>query len=265
MENVAEETARLVWGNWRSGAVMADLPANLKPADRSAAYAAQAALERLSGRERMGWKIAATSTAGQRHIGVDGPIVGRLLAGTILEDGASVSIAANRMRVAEPEFAFRFAKTLPPRAEVYSVDEVMSAVASLHLAIELPDSLFEDFARVGGPTLIADNACARELVLGPAVPGDWRALDLAAHAMQGAVVGRYDRDGLGANVLGDPRAALAWSVNELSSLGLGMNAGEVVTTGTCATPLELEPGDEVRMDFGRLGVVSVCIAPETRG
>ncbi len=195
---------------------------------------------------------------------MEGPLAGRLLAGTILEDGAIVSLASNRMRVAEPEFAFKFGEPLPPRTGTYSVDDVMGAVASLHLAIELPDSRFENFARVGGPALIADNACTRELVLGPAVSCDWRSLDLAGHAMQGTVVGRYARDGLGANVLGDPRAALAWCVNEVSSLGLGLAAGEVVTTGTCATPLEIEPGDEVRMDFGRLGDVRVAIAPDAR-
>ena len=34
-------------------------------------------------------------------------------------------------------------------------------------------------------------------------------------------------------------------------------AGEVVTTGTCATPLPVAPGDAVRADFGALGVVSL--------
>jgi 2-keto-4-pentenoate hydratase len=29
----------------------------------------------------------------------------------------------------------------------------------------------------------------------------------------------------------------------------------VVTTGTCTVPLEIEPGDEVRADFGVLGSV----------
>jgi 2-keto-4-pentenoate hydratase len=31
----------------------------------------------------------------------------------------------------------------------------------------------------------------------------------------------------------------------------------VVTTGTCAVPLPVEPGDRVRMDFGALGAVAM--------
>ena len=43
-------------------------------------HAIQACLERRSAFPLFGWKIAATSLDGQRHIGVDGPLAGRLLA-----------------------------------------------------------------------------------------------------------------------------------------------------------------------------------------
>jgi 2-keto-4-pentenoate hydratase len=39
----------------------------------------------------------------------------------------------------------------------------MDAVHTLHSAIEVPDSRFEDFALVGAEQLIADNACAHHL------------------------------------------------------------------------------------------------------
>lgn len=258
----AEETSRRIRACLEAGTAMDDLPPGLKPTTRAEGYAAQAALERRIGRGRAGWKIAATSAAGQRHIGVDGPLVGRIHGGAVRGDGATISLATNRMRVAEPEFAFRFGEATPPRTAPWTVEEVLARVASLHLAIEIPDSRFLDFARVGGPTLIADDACARELVLGGAVAADWRSLDLSTHAMEGAVAGRYAREGRGANVLGDPRIALAWCANELSALGIGLAPGEVVITGTCAVPLELDPGDRVRMDFGALGAVSVLVAPE---
>jgi 2-keto-4-pentenoate hydratase len=61
-------------------------------------------------------------------------------------------------------------------------------------------------------------------------------------------------------VLGDPLIALTWLANELSSLGIALQAGEVVTTGTCVTPLPIEPGDQVIADFGPLGKVTVRLA-----
>jgi 2-keto-4-pentenoate hydratase len=62
--------------------------------------------------------------------------------------------------------------------------------------------------------------------------------------------------GRGGNVLGDPRAALAWLVNELSGLGITLGAGQVVTTGTCIVPPAIAPGDRFDADFGALGRVA---------
>jgi 2-keto-4-pentenoate hydratase len=215
----------------------------------------QATLEQRSAAPLFGWKIAATSVAGQKHINVDGPLAGRLLKERAFDSGATVPFGANHMRVAEAEFAFRMRRDLTPQWGPYSVDEVVDAAGSLHPAIEIPDSRYDDFTIVGAPQLIADDACAHYFVLGDAAPESWRAIDLRAHSVKGEVVGKLSRDGVGANVLGDPRVALAWLANELSSLGVTLRAGQVVTTGTCLVPLEIAAGDHVRMDFGALGRV----------
>lgn len=252
--------AELLIEHWRAGRVMADLPPELKPKTRPEGYAAQALWEKQSAQPLFGWKIAATSVDGQRHIGVDGPLAGRLLAERVAADGATLPIATNRMRVAEAEFAFRMGRDLPPRAQPYTADEVLAAVAALHIGIEVPDSRFEDFARVGGPALIADNACADRFVLGPEMPPAWRTMDLAAHVVRGLVGGKPPVEGRGANVLGDPRVALTWLANELSGLGITLQAGQVVTTGTCIKPLAIAEGDQVTVDFGALGKARVSFA-----
>ena len=252
--------AEVIWRHWQSGTVTADLPPDLKPRTRAEGYAIQAELEHLAGNTRVGWKIAATSDGGQKHIAVDGPIAGRIFAARVLAPGTTASLAGNRMRVVEPEFAFRFGGTLSPRATRYTTDEVLAVVATLHLAFELPDSRFDPFTAVGGPTLIADNACAHEMMLGPAVTADWRRLDLQHLEVNAAVSGRYVRRGSGANVLGDPRAALTWIANELSGIGIPLQAGEFVTTGTCMMPLDVVGGDRVTADYGILGAIALDIA-----
>lgn len=240
---------------------MPALPDQLRPETREDGYAIQAFLEERSSSPLFGWKIAATSEHGQRHIGVDGPIAGRLLAERAWQDGAELSFGENNMRVAEPEFAFRLARDVAPREEPYSLDEVLKTVESLHPAIEVPDSRYDDFATVGAPQLIADNACAHQFVLGPAASADWRAIDLVRHAVVGRVGDTVTHEGDGSNVLGDPRAALAWLVNEVSGLGLTLAAGQVVTTGTCATPMPVAPGDRVTADFGVLGQATLRFGP----
>ena len=232
------------------------LPDPLRPRTRAEGYAVQARLEARSPRPLFGWKIAATSAAGQAHINVDGPLAGRLLCEMVFEDAATLPFGANRMRVAEAEFAFRMGRDLPPRSSPYRTEEVMDAVASLHPAIEVPDSRFADFTAAGAPQLIADNACAHRFVLGPATRADWRGIDLAAHPVRGSVDGAV-AEGRGANALGDPRLALAWLANELSGLGITLAAGQVVTTGTCVVPMPIAPGVEVVADLGILGATKM--------
>ena len=247
----------MLWECWQQGRRLSALPDRLRPATREEGYAVQALLERHTNGPLFGWKIAATSRAGQLHIGVDGPIAGRLLRERACDSGARLPTAGNQMRVAEPEFAFRIGRELPPRDSTYTMPEVLAAVDTLHPAIEVPDSRYKDFVKVGGPQLIADDACAHYFVLGPATRVDWRSKDLVEHAVRGTVSGNPPQYGKGANVLGDPRVALAWLANELSRLDIPLGAGQVVTTGTCMTPLAIGPGDSVVADFGELGSVEV--------
>lgn len=93
------------------------------------------------------------------------------------------------MAVAEPEFAFQVGETIKPRDIKYSQAEVVSAVVSLHPALELPNSRFDNFALVGEEQLIADNACAHEFVVGSKMPDLWRTLDFSKQEVTIAILG----------------------------------------------------------------------------
>ena len=264
-QDPALAAARLLWTCREAGTVVDALPPEMRPHDLAAAHAIQAALPAVAGGAVAGWKIAATSAAGQAHIQVDGPLAGRILDSFIHPVGASLSLAGNRMRVVEPEFAFRMGAPLPPRAAPYTVDEVLAAVASLHPAFELPDSRFNDFARAGMAQLIADDACCGRFAFGPAVKAAWRHADLAAHRVLADVRGadgvvRYTREGEGRALLGDPRLALTWLANELSALGIGLRSGDWASCGTCMVPLEVRPGDRVVADYGAFGRIEIGLS-----
>lgn len=252
-----QSAADTLWDHWTAVRRLVELPMAIRPATRAEGYAVQARLDRRSAFPLYGWKIAATSPAGQTHLAVEGPLAGRLLRERVIEPGREVPFGHNHMRVVEAEFAFRMGRDLPPRASPYRVDEVLAAVATLHPAIEIPDSRFDEFAKVGAAQLIADDACAHYFTLGPAAPETWRALNLVEHIVVGTVAGGLRREGKGANVLGDPRVALTWLANELSGLGLTLRQGDVVTTGTCIIPLPVKARARVTADFGRLGSVEV--------
>lgn len=254
----AFEAARHIWSHWQAGAVMKELPNDCRPRTASEGYAVQSNLPLVSGRSVLGWKIAATSVVGQSHIQVSGPLAGRLLSGQVFEDGFGVSLKGNRMRVVEPEFAFMMGNDLSPRDKAYGLSEVLSAIESLH-----PASRFVAFSEAGEAQLIADNACARHFVLGPAAPNNWREVELSKHPVEGSVTRAggesWSRLGSGAAVLGDPLIAMTWLANCLSALGHVLQAGHIVTTGTCMPPLEVNFGDAVIAQYGQLGHVKVSL------
>jgi 2-keto-4-pentenoate hydratase len=254
-KNQIAAASRSLNDHWRAGTKLANLDASLRPRDRAEGYAIQAEIENHSPGGLFGWKIAATSEAGQKHINVDGPMAGRILSETVIPDGGTASMAGNEMRVGEPEFAFRMGRDLPPRSSPYTVQQVLDAVDTLHPAIEIPDSRFSDFVSAGTAQIIADNACAHLFVLGAPTTTNWRALDLVEEKPV-IMLGGKQFTGHGKNVLGDPRVALAWLANELRLLGVTLKAGQIVTTGTCHPPLPIQSGDLFAADFGSLGKVS---------
>ncbi len=260
MVEASIQAATVLLPAWQTPHQIDAIDAAVRPQTRGEGYAVQQALLAATGDTPIGWKIAATSTAGQQHIGVSGPLAGRLLASRCLSDGASVSLRGNVMHVIEAEFAFRLAAdTLPPSAVPLSVQQVMANVGDLHLAIEIPNSRYQDFVTAGEAQLIADFACASHMVLGPALTTDWRALDLAAQAVQVNREGEVIAQGRGANALGDPRVALTWLANELISQGMYLRAGDVVITGTCVVPVPVLAGQRLTAQFPGLGEVSVAL------
>src|SRR5689334_3011143 len=68
--NAIATASRTLHDHWRAGSKISGLDDTLRPRDRIEAYAIQAALENFSSANLFGWKIAATSEAGQKHINV---------------------------------------------------------------------------------------------------------------------------------------------------------------------------------------------------
>ena len=104
-KNQIVSASQTLHDHWRAGTKFAALDDWMRPGNRTEGYAIQAAIERYSTTHLFGWKIAATSEAGQKHINVDGPMAGRILPETVIPNGGTAWMAGNEMRVAEPEFA----------------------------------------------------------------------------------------------------------------------------------------------------------------
>lgn len=249
-----KEAADLLKNCVEEGSTITQLPDTLIPSTLKEAYTVQAYIE-TSNNPRVGWKLAATSIAGQKHIGVSGPIVGRITSKMSLSLGQFVMTKANNMMVAEPEFVFVFNQRIEPRDRSYTKEEAMGLVSELKLGLEFPNSRFMKFETAGELSLIADNACAHEFMLGPTAPEIWRHLELSQHKVVGWIGSKSKFEGFGSNVLGGPINALLWFLNEASKRKFVIKEGDFVTTGTTTQPIPLKMSDKIIADFGELGEV----------
>ena len=77
-EDQIAAASRTLHDHWRAGTKLAGLEPRLRPRSRAEAYAIQGKIETYSNAKLFGWKIAATSEAGQKHINVGGPLAGRI-------------------------------------------------------------------------------------------------------------------------------------------------------------------------------------------
>ena len=250
------KAAELIWNSWKNGKKIETLPDEIMPHSRNEAYKIQEQIEVLSKKTIFGWKIAATSKDGQNHIGVSGPLAGRIFREKVTNPNNTIALGNNKMGVAEPEFAFKIGSLIKPNKTLFNVEEIMELVDNLHLAIEFPDSRFNNFSSVGELSLIADNACADQFVISSPIEKDWKNIDFSNFKLS-ISNSKFSYQGIGSNVLGDPRIALTWLVNELSQNNIMLEKGMIVSTGTCSKPIPVETGDIVTANFSELGEISI--------
>jgi 2-keto-4-pentenoate hydratase len=254
----AREAAALLLAVRRGEPRLAGLPQHLAPAGLPEAYAIQHEMLRQAGSTRGGWK----ATLFDARNGICAPIAAQALydsparqAPARLPTRSPASPGSPALRI-EPEIAFRIGTALPPLSpgHEYPREQVLGAVASAHAVLELVTSRFLDENAVSQLERVADAFMNEGLVVGAACAG-WRSLDLAALTLTVQVGGREHWRGAARHPVGDPLRPLVWIANHLSALGIGLAAGEIVTTGSFAGAPALAPGEWAEAEFAGLGSV----------
>jgi len=232
--------SRIATARSRRAVLPAPLDHRLTPAG---AYRAQGLVlaERLArGGGRGGWKLGYTSQVMREQMGIAEPNFGPLARGMILADGAVVASGVTQPRV-EPEIAAVLGADVPPDA---SLDEVRGAVAEWRIALEVVDSVWQDY-RFDWSLNTADGSSAAFVVLGDRLVLDDPEADLPAVRVVLARNGEEAGRGAASAAMGDPVAALAWLVGQLAASGDQVKEGDVVITGGLTPAVPLGPGDRV--------------------
>lgn len=254
--NAQRDLARLLATLRREGRQQSGLEARLVPADKDTAYRIARLVEEELGWPVVGWKIAAAKEEMQKQLRTDSPIYGRVFAPGLRPSPATVEHARQLSPIPEVEYMARLGADLSPRAKAYSVEEVTEAVASLHPGIELAECRFihdERFPPL--PAILADGAGGATVCYGPAIEG-WKTRDIAGQEVTLACNGVVRRKGTAAAALDHPMVPLTWLANELSRTGIGMTAGQMISTGTLTGMLRPKAGETYVADFGPFGQVT---------
>lgn len=238
----------------RRVATIDQLPEDARPRSADEAYAVQDLLIKMIPGGVIGWKIGATGKEAQEKLGTTEPFAGPLFTPWQKSSPATLDRAAYTHTLIESEFAYRMATALPPRATAYTEDEVGDAVGAIVPSIEIIGPCFA--TPIGGDlySRIADCGVSAGVVLGSEITA-WRDHDLAAHEVTLEIDGASVASGTGALVLGHPMKALCWLVEHLRVRGVGLGAGEIVSTGTTTGIYPLEAGASAVANFGTLGSV----------
>lgn len=231
------------------------LRADWIPPDVPSAYRVANSVANELGWPVVGWKIAATNKTMQKALRTDRPIYGRVFAPNTNASPARVAYAEQLSPIPEVEYQVRLSDDLPAREQPYSAEEVAHAVESIHPGLELAECRFihdENFPPL--EAILADGAGSGTLVCGDAIDA-WQDKDIAGQEVVLYRNGEPCRRGTAREALEHPLAPLTWLANELRELGIGLEAGQLVSTGTLTGMLRPKQGDTFVADFGPLGTV----------
>lgn len=206
-----------------------------------------------AGERIIGKKIGVTSKVVMQMLNVDQPDFGHLTSAMVRNDGDAIAVAELIAPKAEGEIAFILKHELAGPGVTEA--DVLRATDYVLPCFEIVDSRIRDW-QIRIEDTVADNASSGIFVLGDTAV-DPRTLDLRTVGMTLEKNGEIAATGAGAAALGNPLTAVAWLANTMGALGMPLEAGEVILSGSLAAMLPVQAGDSLRMSLGGIGSATV--------
>ena len=226
--------AELLADAWRSGALLTELPAAIRPRTIAEGYDVQDRLIAVLGEPVAGWKLGAGSVAQKRQSGAGRSIAGRILRHRLYPSGATVPLPNNAPVTIEFEIAYVLGRDIEPEEKEFPV---LDAVAEVRIAFELVRSRFVDRRAVGWPSFAADDAAFHALVLGETIDPA-RAAELA-DTLVVTIDGNEAARSLSGDDATDPATAFTDLVATARERGMRLPRGSIVSTGTVSKPFNV--------------------------
>jgi 2-keto-4-pentenoate hydratase len=251
-------TAEMLLAARHPGEQLSAMPPSVAPSNEAEAYAVQNLLvHRLTQNlgPLVGYKIGCTNQSAREMLGVDSPFSGRVLARELHSSPAVLRSDELHMIGIEPEIAIRVAADMPG-GRPWTADRVADVSDSIMPSVEIVESRFSTWPRMGILAAIADNGVHRKLILGESVT-NWTQESIEKTNVSLTVNGKMVREGSARNVDGGPFSVLAWLANHLNQQGNQLQSGDVITTGVMTDIFDADVGQKLVADYGPLGTIEI--------
>lgn len=251
-----QSLARQLTDARRDARQIASLPASLVPASPAVGYDVNREVARQLGWEPLGWKIAGTTQAVRDRLRIDTPIYGRTYRRFAVTSPATLSLPELLDPLIECEFFITLGEALAWREQAWTIDEIKAAVRTVHAGIEVAECRFPNANLPPLPAVLADGAASGRYVFGDEIAG-WRD-GLSDVEVVLETNGKVRRTGTGREVMGDPLVPLLWLAETLRARGMGLAAGEMISTGSTTGMLPVSSDTDVVARFGPTAAVRIA-------
>jgi 2-keto-4-pentenoate hydratase len=234
----------------RSGQLLTELPAQMRPSNLAEGYLLQDAFIAATGEATGGWKIGLGTVTQMRGAKLDAPLAGRILSTRFHKDGDTVRLPNAAPVTVEFEIAFVLGRDVAPGDLVL---EPLEVIAEVRPTFELVLSRFVDRRAVGWPSFVGDSVGFEALVIGD--PIDPREMSDVWESVVISVDGREMARGLSGDDCTDPPTAFSHLMMNARERGHTLRKGEICTLGIVGKPFDVT-GDvkvEAAWNGGRLG------------
>lgn len=195
-----------------------------------------------AGEKPIGWKVGLGAPPAMERLRIKAPLIGFMMEKSLLENGATVSLAGWTQPVAEPEVAVHISKDLPGGADRATA---IAAIAGIGPAIELADlNPPPDDVEV----TLAGNIFHRHVILGKSdtARAGAKLAGVSGHVFRrGALAARQDNV---EQLIGEMIGIVVHVAGTLDAYGETLRAGDVIITGSIVPPLFIEP-DETEFSY----------------
>jgi 2-keto-4-pentenoate hydratase len=210
-------------------------------------------MRKAAGEKIIGLKVGLTSKAVQKMLGVSEPDYGHLTDKMLLMEGQVCKMEELIQPKVEGELAFCLKKTL--KGPGVTIADVYNATEYVVPAIEIVDSRINNW-KIKLEDTIADNGSSAKFVLGSKMTLI-EEIDMRLIGMTLEKNGEFVASGTGAEVWGNPAAAVAWLANKLSEFDIALEAGSIVMSGSFTAMSVAEKGDVFTISFSGMGSITL--------